>query len=85
MDSGEYVSIPEMARILGLSRIAVYRKVKTGRIKAKKIGRNYAIDRKSVANILGKALTEEDKRQIDAAVSKTVKEYGRTLKLLGAE
>jgi hypothetical protein len=38
-----------------------------------------------VANILGKALIEEDKRQIDAAVSKTVKEYGRTLKLLGAE
>jgi excisionase family DNA binding protein len=85
MDSGEYVSIPEMARILGLSRIAVYRKVKKGRIKAKKIGRNYAIPRRDADAILGKALAEEDKRQIDAAVSKTVKEYGRTLKLLGAE
>jgi excisionase family DNA binding protein len=85
MDNSEYVSIPEMARILGLSRIAVYRKVRKGQIKAKKIGRNYAIDRGDVEQILGKALAEEDKRQIDAAVSKTVKEYGRTLKLLGAE
>ena len=85
MDSSEYVSIPEMARILGLSRIAVYRKVKKGRIKAKKIGRNYAIRRRDADAILHKTLTEEDKSQIDAAVSKTVKEYGRTLKLLGAE
>jgi len=30
-------------------------------------------------------LGDEDKRQIDAAVKRTVKEYGRTLKLLGAE
>ena len=85
MDSSEYVSIPEMARILGLSRIAVYRRVKKGRIKAKKIGRNYAIPRRDADAVLGKALAEEDKRQIDAAVKKTVKEYGRTLKLLGAE
>jgi len=85
MDSSEYVSIPEMARILGLSRIAVYRKVKKGQIKAKKIGRNYAIPRRDADAVLGKALSEEDKRQIDAAVKKTVAEYGRTLKLLGAE
>jgi len=85
MDSSAYISIPELARILGVSRIAVYRKVKNGRIQATKIGRTYAIDRKSVENILGKALAEEDKEQIDAAVARTVKEYGYTLKLLGAE
>ena len=85
MDSSAYISIPELAGILGISRIAVYRKVKKGQIKATKIGRNYAIDRKSVETILGKTLAEEDKKQIDAAVKKTVKEYGQTLKLLGAE
>ncbi|MBC8217253.1 MAG: helix-turn-helix domain-containing protein [Planctomycetes bacterium] len=85
MDSSTYISIPELARILGISRNAVYRKVKKGQIKATKIGRNYAIDRKSVANTLGDTLAAEDKKQIDAAVKKTVKEYGQTLKLLGAE
>ncbi len=80
-----YITIPQLAKILGLSRIAVYRKVKKGQIKTTKIGRSYAIDRKSVEAILGKTLAEEDKKQIDAAVKKTVKEYGQTLKLLGTE
>jgi len=85
MDKSGYITIPELAKILGVSRIAVYNKVKKGQIKAEKIGRSYAIPRKSVANILGEALADEDKRQIDAAVKKVVEEYGHTLKLLGAE
>jgi hypothetical protein len=36
-------------------------------------------------SILGKTLSEEDKREIDAAVKKTVNEYGEVLKLLGKE
>ncbi len=85
MKKSEYISIPQLAKILGLSRVAVYKKVKKGQIKAIRVGRNYAIARKYVANILGKALAEEDKRQIDSAVKKTVKEYGEVLKLLGSE
>lgn len=38
-----YISIPEYARRLGISRIAVYKKVKQGLIPAKKVGRNYVI------------------------------------------
>lgn len=85
MKKGEYITIPELARILGVSRIAVYKKVKKGLIKAMKIGRNYAIPKKYIVNILGKTLKEEDKREIDTAVKKTVKEYGEVLKLLGRE
>jgi len=85
MKKSEYVSIPQLAKILGLSRVAVYKKVKKGQIKAIRVGRNYAIARKYVANILGKTLDEEDKKQIDRAVKKTVKEYGQVLKLLGSE
>ena len=85
MKKSEYISIPQLARILGLSRVAVYKKVKKGQIKAVRIGRTFAIPQKYVANILGKALAEEDKRQIDSAVKKTVKEYGEVLKLLGSE
>ncbi|MEK7376493.1 MAG: helix-turn-helix domain-containing protein [Candidatus Margulisiibacteriota bacterium] len=81
----EYYSIPEYAKLIGVSRIAVYNKVKKGLIKAAKIGRNYAIPKEYVLNILGKALSEKDKKEIDEAVEKTVKEYGETLKLLGNE
>jgi excisionase family DNA binding protein len=81
----EYVTIPELAKILGMSRIAVFKKVKQGEIKAIRIGRNYAIDKKSLESLLGKALDEDDKRTIDRAVKKTVSEYGETLKLLGKE
>ena len=85
MKKSEYITIPQLARILGLSRVAVYKKVKKGQIKAVRIGRTFAIPRKYVATILGKALAQEDKKQIDDAVKKTVKEYGQTLKLLGKE
>jgi excisionase family DNA binding protein len=81
----EYITIPELAKVLGISRIAVFKKVKKGEIKAVKIGRNYAIPKKYVAEITGRALGEKDKKEIDAAVKKTVREYGETLKLLGKD
>ena len=85
MKKSEYLTIPQLAKILGVSRIAVYRKVKKGQIKAVKIGRNFAIPQKQIAAILGKRLRQEDKKEIDSAVKKTVKEYGRVLRLLGSE
>ena len=81
----DYITIPELAKILGLSRIAIFKRVKKGAIKAVKIGRNYAIPRAYIDSILGKTLDDSDKKEIDMAVKKTVKEYGRTLKLLGKE
>ena len=56
-----------------------------GQIKAVKIGRTFAIPQKQVAAILGKALRQSDKKEIDQAVKRTIKEYGHTLKLLGGE
>jgi len=85
MKKGEYITIPQLAKILGISRIAVYRKVKKGQIKAVRIGRVFAIPQKQIAAILGKTLRREDKKEIDQAVAKAVKEYGHTLKLLGSE
>ncbi len=83
MKNSQFVSIRELANILGISRIAVYKKVKKGQIKAMKIGRNFAIPKKYVAHILGKTLGEKDKQNIDRAIKRTVKEYGEVLKLLG--
>lgn len=85
MEKREYITLPELAKILGISRIAVYKKVKKGQLKAEKIGKMYVIPKKSIDTILGKTLNEDDKREIDTAVKKTVSEYGEALKLLGKE
>lgn len=85
MKADKYVSIAEFAKMLGISRIAVYQKVKKGQIKAIRIGRSFAIPKKYIDDILGADLTEENKRQIDKAIRKTIKEYGEVLKLLGRE
>ena len=83
MKTEDYLSIPQLAEILGISRIAVYRKVKTGRIKAVRIGRNFAIPRKVIAPLLGEKLTAGHKRNLDRAIRRTVKEYGEVLIKLG--
>jgi excisionase family DNA binding protein len=44
-----YLTIPQVAKILGISRIAVYKRVKKGQIKATKIGRNYAVPKNALS------------------------------------
>ena len=83
MRQSRYISISELAKMLGISRIAAYKKVKKGQIKAIRIGRSFAIPKKDLVDIEGKSLKEEDKREIKEAVKKTVEEYGEVLKLLG--
>ncbi len=85
MENKEFITIAELAKILGISRIAVYKKVKKGQIKAIKIGKAYAIQSERLPSILGEFLSPKQKQQIEQAVAKTVKEYGETLRLLGRE
>jgi len=85
MERNEFLTIPQLARLLGLSRIAVYNRVKSGEIKAIRIGRTYAINTEDIADILGKTLTKKGKEEIDRAIKKTVDEYGEVLRLLGQE
>jgi len=86
MKNSEYLTIPELAQIMGISRIAIYNKVKSGKIKAVRIGRNYAIPKKEVlekaGDVVGKTLSAGQKKLIEEAVRKTVEEYGEVLKLL---
>jgi len=85
MKKPDYLSIQELANILGVSRITVYKRVKKGQIKAVRIGRSFAVPKRYINSILGKELDVEGKREIDAAVRRTVKEYGEVLKRLGRE
>jgi excisionase family DNA binding protein len=81
----KYVTIPELAKMLGLSRVAVFKRVKKGEIKAIKIGKTYGIPKGNLGVIFGKVLGEDEKKGIDRAVKRTISEYGQTLKLLGKD
>jgi len=86
MQKNKYVTTTEAARILGISRVAVYKRIKKGSIKAIKIGKNFAIPREAIVfDAKGKPLTEEEKKIIEKSVSKTIKDYGDVLKRLGKE
>jgi excisionase family DNA binding protein len=85
MKKQEYLTIPQAAKLLGISRIAVYRKVRKGQIKAQKIGRSYAILQGYIRGIRSKPLSAGEIRRLDATIQKVVKEYGETLRLLGKE
>lgn len=41
--ASEYYSLPEAAAILGISRIAVFKRVKKGQLEALRFGRNWAV------------------------------------------
>jgi len=81
----KYLSVSEVAKALKISRIAVYKKVKKGQLKAIKIGKHFAIPSKSMSEIKYRTIKVSDKARIRRAVRKTVREYGETLRLLGKD
>ncbi len=85
MVNKKYITIPQLAKLLGVTREAVYKRVKKGEIPATRVGKTYIISEPVVQRILGKQLTESDKSQIEKAVTKTVQEYGEVLKWLSEE
>jgi len=85
MASEKYITIPRLAELLGISRIAVYRKIKSGEIPSFRIGRTFVISDKTISTVLGKKVSDKAKTQIDTAVRRIVKEYGEVLKKLARE
>ncbi len=85
MVKGDYISVTQLAEILGISRSAVHKKIKAGQIEAVRIGRSFAIPRKYFTEIMGRTLSGKNKKIIDQAVKKTFAEYGEVLRLLGKE
>lgn len=51
MQSRDYYTTKELAGLLGISRIAVFNRIKKGTIKAQKIGRNFVISKKDIGDI----------------------------------
>jgi excisionase family DNA binding protein len=84
----KYLSTGEAGQLLGISRIAVYKKIQSGKLKAEKIGRNYAIDLDDLGrsgDIVIHRSHKEKEGQINEAMDKVLREYSPALKKLGNE
>ncbi|OGJ05252.1 hypothetical protein A2456_03545 [Candidatus Nomurabacteria bacterium RIFOXYC2_FULL_36_19] len=78
-----YFTTSEVGKMIGVSRVTIFRKIKSGEIKAEKFGRNFMVPADQfVKNV---ELTEEKKVEIKKVVEKAIKEYGETFRLLGEE
>ena len=79
-------STAEVAKILGISRVAVFKRIRSGAIKADKVGRAYLIPSSEVHHSLGEGnLTETRKKEIEKGVDLIVRTYSKALKMLGSE
>ncbi|OGF19395.1 hypothetical protein A3G56_01360 [Candidatus Falkowbacteria bacterium RIFCSPLOWO2_12_FULL_45_10] len=81
----KYYTVKELADIMKISRIAVFKKVQNKQIKAEKVGKTYIILKDEVEKFIDNDLSERLKMEIEKGVSKVIKEYGETLRLLGRE
>ncbi|MFC1612725.1 excisionase family DNA-binding protein [Patescibacteria group bacterium] len=81
----KYYTVKELADILNISRIAVFKKIQNGQIKAEKVGRAYIIHRDELKGLVNNELTDKIKGEIKKGVAKVIEEYGDTLKMLGDE
>ena len=82
MSKPKYVTVPQLAKKMGLSRVAVYQKVKRGQIRANKVGRVYMIPAEEAHSVLSGQPTASDKKLIRAVVRRAVREYGPVLEWL---
>jgi excisionase family DNA binding protein len=80
-----FISTTQLAKLMGISRVAILKKIKTGKIHAQKVGRNYIISAEEFAATVGEFVSPAKKAEIERVVKKAVKEYRETLRLLGRE
>lgn len=81
----EFYSTTEVAQILRISRVSVFNRIKSGKIEAEKIGRNYIINHKALLEALGKTIGRENKKSVEGAVDRALRDYRTAFKLLGRE
>lgn len=78
----KFYSTAEVAELLHLDRTTVFKKIKSGEIKAEKIGRNYIIPAESLGSIFGKTVDDVTKNNINSSVDRVIRDYGETIKKL---
>jgi excisionase family DNA binding protein len=83
--NNDFLTVKQLADILNVSRIAIFKKIKNGQLVAQKYGKTYLIPKSELVGIIDDNISEEEKNKIKNGVYKVIKDYGETLKMLGKE
>lgn len=81
MSNKNYLTITELAKVMGLSRVQVFRKIKSGEVPAEKVGNVYIIPAEYASLYTGE-MTARDEKAIVIGVDRVVTQYGEVLKKL---
>jgi excisionase family DNA binding protein len=81
----KYYTAKELADILGVSRVTVFNRIKQGKIKAEKAGRNYIIYKRDALPLTRGELDSRTRQTIEDGVSTVLRDYGDVIKRLGEE
>ena len=84
MGEKKYYTVTEAAKLLGVTRQAIHKRIKKGNLPHLKMGHQYLIPAETF-NYITKRSSRSKIELVDKAVQKTVKEYAETLKLMAAE
>jgi len=64
-----YYTTQELAKLLGISRVAVFKKIKSGEIKTVFAGRNYLIPKDSLPKKIKKLIGQEQKETVEGIIA----------------
>jgi excisionase family DNA binding protein len=81
----DFYSTAEVAQILNLSRVSVFNRIKKGKIKATKVGRNFIVAHEELLEALGDKIGPAKKEQIEKAIGRAMKDYKEVFEKLAKE
>ena len=81
----KYLTVPQLAKILGLTRQRVHQLVQAGKIPAEKVGNTYIIVEQEILDILNKGITDSDKAFNRKIIKKAMEQYKETFERLAKE
>lgn len=81
----DFYSTGEAAKILNISRVAIFNRIKKGKLKANKIGRNFIIPHDELLEALGEKIGPVKKKQIEQAIDRAMKDYREVFGRLAKE
>jgi len=81
----KFLSTTELALLLGISRQAVFKKIRSGQIKARKSGRHLLINKKDLAKTLSTTITKAMEKEMRKAALKVIEKNIEIIKSLREE
>lgn len=78
------LTVSEVSKKIGLSRMQVIRQIREGKILAQRVGRSYVIPEDGLPGIYRK-ISEAERKRVGEAVHRVLLEYGDVIRRLGRE